>query len=56
MVRFETMRDDYYTFVEESYMVMGRITKKVYKLGDEVKIVVSSVNKMLGKIDFEFIG
>ena len=56
LVRFETMKDDYYTFIEESYMVMGRITKKVYKLGDEVKIIVSSVNKMLGKIDFEFIG
>ena len=56
LVRFETMKDDYYTFIEESYMVMGRITKKVYKLGDEVKIIVSSVNKMLGKIGFEFIG
>ena len=50
LVRFETMKDDYYTFIEESYMVMGRITKKVYKLGDEVKIIVSYVNKMLGKV------
>ncbi len=52
MVRVVNLRGDYYYYDEEQYMMIGEHTKKTYKLGEKVKVVVDSVDKILRTIDF----
>ena len=47
------MKDDYYTFDEQSVTLTGERNRKVYKIGDIVKIRVVGANKLLRRIDFE---
>ncbi|ATW25823.1 ribonuclease R [Candidatus Formimonas warabiya] len=53
LVHVSTMTDDYYQFEEKLIAFRGRHTRKMYKLGDAVKIVVSRVNVEDRSIDFE---
>jgi len=53
LVHVSTMTDDYYEYHEKMIAFMGRHTKKVYKLGDPVKILVTRVNVEDRSIDFE---
>lgn len=52
LVRVSSMEDDYYQYVEEQYALVGERTKKVYRLGDAVKIIVLNVNVEEKIIDF----
>jgi ribonuclease R len=54
-VAAERMEDDYYEYYEELFAMIGRRKKKVYKLGDSVKVKVVGVNKFAGEIDFVFV-
>ena len=40
MVHVSTMADDYYRFVEASHTLRGENTRKVYRLGDRVRVQV----------------
>ena len=53
LVHVNTLRDDYYVFNQESYELCGEMTKKVYKLGDKVRVRVADADKMLKTVDFE---
>jgi len=53
LIHVSTMTDDYYEFQEKTMAFMGRHTRKVYKLGDPGKIVVTRVNAEERIIDFE---
>ena len=55
LVRFETMTDEYYRFDESQKMLIGEKTKKMYRIGDKVRIRVIEANKVLRKINFELI-
>ena len=55
LIRYETLKDDYYVYNEERKEAIGENSNKVYKLGDKVKIRVVDANKILKKIDFEII-
>ena len=55
LVHFNNMLDDYYHFDEENYHIIGDRTKKMYKLGDEVKIRVTNSDVMKRDIDFEIV-
>ena len=46
------MKDDYYIFEKEQYRVMGERTKKIYSLGDKVRIRVLNANPRERIIDF----
>lgn len=52
LVHVSTMDDDYYQFIEEQYSLLGERTKKVYRLGEPVKVVVTKVNVEEKSIDF----
>ena len=52
LVHVNTLRDDYYVFDQETYELRGEMTKKVYKLGDKVRIRVADADKMLKTVDF----
>lgn len=52
MIRVTEIHDDYYYYDEEKYELVGETTKRVFKLGQEIKVVVLSTDKLLRQIDF----
>ena len=55
LVRLKDMKDDYYMYDNIRKVLVGKDTKKTYKLGQKVKIKVIYANKEERKIDFELI-
>jgi ribonuclease R len=55
MIRFDTMKDDYYNYDEKRMVIVGEGSKKVLKLGDKIKVKVKSASKQPGQIDFYFL-
>ncbi len=51
-VGYNTM-DDYYTYDEELEVLVGRNSKRVYRLGDKVEIKVVHADEETREIDFE---
>ena len=45
------LKDDYYQYIEYLYAMVGKRTRKMFKLGDDVKVMPISVNKFAGEID-----
>lgn len=52
MIRVTELKDDYYYYDEENYVMVGEHLKKTYKLGQKVKVCVISTDKLLRTIDF----
>ena len=44
LVHISSMADDYYRYVEQQHVLSGEHTKKVYRLGDKVRVQVVRVN------------
>jgi ribonuclease R len=55
LVRVENIEDDYYVYNEKTYSLIGEHTKKVYKIGDQVKVKLVKADMEIKKIDFEVI-
>lgn len=55
LVHFRSLSDDYYQFDQENYKIIGENTKKVYELGQEVRIKVDNVDTDLSEIDFRIV-
>lgn len=53
MIKVTDLKDDYYYYDEEKYIMMGEHTKKIYKLGERIRIKVAQVDKATRTIDFE---
>ena len=45
--------DDFYEFYEDTYELAGSATNKRYKLGQKIKVVVDSTDKIMRTIDFK---
>ncbi|MEG2246385.1 MAG: ribonuclease R [Peptostreptococcaceae bacterium] len=56
LVRLADMSDDYYNFDESTFTILGERTKKLYRIGDVVKIKVDKVNTDFKEIDFKLLG
>ncbi|MEG2178595.1 MAG: RNB domain-containing ribonuclease [Bacteroidales bacterium] len=54
MVSLKTLHDDFYELDEDNYRVVGKNTKRSYKLGDRVKIKVQSVDMNKKQLNFGF--
>ena len=52
LVRLDDLTDDYYTYNEETFSLVGKNNKRGYRLGDKVKVIVKSANKEAKTIDF----
>lgn len=52
LVHVNTLRDDYYIFDQDTYELRGDMTKKVYRLGQKVKVRVEDADPMMKTIDF----
>ncbi|UII77639.1 ribonuclease R [Flagellimonas sp. HMM57] len=56
MVRIRDIKDDYYTFDERQYAIIGERTKRMYQLGDEVYVMVKHTDLVKRHLDFSLIG
>ena len=52
LVRIDDLTDDYYTYNEETFSIVGKKDKRGYRLGDKAKVLVKSANKEAKTIDF----
>jgi ribonuclease R len=52
MVALRDMDDDFYTYDEKNYCIIGRQSRKKYQLGDEVQIMVQRANLEKKQLDF----
>jgi ribonuclease R len=52
LVRMEDLNDDYYTYNEDTFSLIGTKNKRGYRLGDEVTVIVKSASKINHTIDF----
>lgn len=54
MIRLADMDDDYYEFDEKNYCIVGRRNKKIYTLGDQVRVRVKKTDVDRRLIDLMF--
>lgn len=55
MVRIREIKDDYYTFDEQQYALVGEVTKNLLQLGDEVVVKVKNADLVKKQLDFHLI-
>lgn len=56
LVKLRNIRDDNYIFDMKSYSIIGQRTKKIYQLGDKVRVKLVNVDLEKKQIDFELLG
>ena len=55
MCRIREIKDDYYTFDDKQYALVGEISKNILQLGDEVVVKVKNADLVKKQLDFHFI-
>jgi len=55
MCRIREIKDDYYTFDEKQYALVGATTHSLLQLGDEVVVKVKNADLVKKQLDFNFI-
>lgn len=55
LVHVNSLKGDYYNYVPELLSLIGKSTKKTYRVGDKVKIKVINASKENALIDFEIV-
>ena len=55
LVHISTLSDDYYTFDEENYELSGELTKKIYHLGQKVRVRVTDADALSRTVDFTIV-
>jgi ribonuclease R len=55
MVRIRDIKDDYYTFDEKQYALVGSTTNVLLQLGDEIYVKVKNADLVKKQLDFNFI-
>lgn len=52
LVHITALKDDYYTFDQEAHELRGELTKKVYHLGQKVRVRVTDADAVKRSVDF----
>lgn len=52
LVKVENLGDDHFEYDEDNLLLQGRKTGKTFRMGDSVRVLVSAVDTVEGKIDF----
>lgn len=55
LVHVQTLKGDYYTYVPDLLSMIGKSTKKTYRLGDKVKVRCVGASKETSMVDFEIV-
>ncbi|MGE5398651.1 MAG: ribonuclease R, partial [Chitinophagales bacterium] len=53
LVHISALADDYYYFDDRQLILIGKHTRKIYRIGDPVRVQLIKVNVDEGKLDFE---
>lgn len=53
LIRFEDLGNEYFIYDEEKKTLQGEKSKKIYKIGDSIKVRVIFADKLTKKVDFE---
>lgn len=56
LVRMREMDDDFYFFDERRYALVGRKTRKVFRIGTRVRVKIVKANVEKREIDFAYVG
>jgi ribonuclease R len=51
MVRLSTIDDDYYQYDEKNFRVIGRAKKRIFRLGDPIRVGILKVDVVRAEID-----
>jgi len=52
LLRLSELKDDHYEFDEKNYRVVGSRNRKIYRLGDPLRVVVKQTDLFKRTIDF----
>ncbi len=52
LVHIKNLSDDYYYFEPEKYRLIGKHSKKIFKLGDEIPVTIYNLDSETRRIDF----
>lgn len=55
MVRIREIKDDYYTFDDKQYALIGEVSKNILQLGDEIYVKVKNADLVKKQLDFHFL-
>ena len=55
MCRIREIRDDYYTFDDKQYALVGEVSKNIIQLGDEVYVKVKNADLVKKQLDFTYL-
>ncbi len=55
MVRIREIRDDYYTFDDKQYALVGEVSNNLLQLGDEIYVKVKNADLVKKQLDFHYI-
>ncbi|RZJ67932.1 MAG: ribonuclease R [Flavobacterium sp.] len=56
MCRIREIKDDYYTFDDKQYALVGQVSHNKIQLGDEVYVKVKSADLVKKQLDFHYLG
>ena len=56
LVHVTNMTDDHYDYYEDRYEMVGSHTRRSYKLGQQIRVRVLGVDRLMRTIDFEAVG
>lgn len=52
MIRMQELRDDYYRYDEEHWMLVGEMTGRTYRLGQGMQVRVARADRLARTVDF----
>ena len=55
MIPIRDLDDDFYELDEENYQIIGKKTKRIFQLGDSVRVMIARVNLPKKQIDFSLV-
>ena len=55
LVHVQTLKGDYFTYVPDLLAMIGKSTKKTYRLGDKVRVRCVAASKETSMVDFELV-
>lgn len=55
MCRIRDIKEDYYTFDEKQYALVGATSNKLLQLGDEIYVKVKNADLVKKQLDFNFL-
>lgn len=55
LVHVQTLKGDYFTYVPDLLSMIGKSTKKTYRLGDKIRVRCVAASKETSMVDFEIV-